>query len=131
MNLGGFPDCHHLRKVTILYISGRETGYRTMALMPMSLRLEAAGGLAGEEYRISDGDVEVRKLHQTIEGARRAGAWHQLTAGQLSAHVQRNTVVAQWLQRRLGWRRLLRKCVDLEVPNDAGQAESTPDRYAA
>jgi hypothetical protein len=102
-----------------------------MALMPMSLRLEAADGSAGEEYRISDGDIQVRKLHQTIEDAWRGGAWHQLTSGQLSAHVQRNTVVAQWLQRRLGWRRLLQKCVDLQTPNDAGQAESTVDRYAA
>jgi hypothetical protein len=119
--------------MTILYISGRENGVATMALMPMSLRLEAADGSAGEEYQISvsDGDIQVRKLHQTIEGARRAGAWHQLTSGQLSAHVQRNTVVAQWLQRRLGWQRLLRKCVDLETPNDAGLAASTVDRYAA
>lgn len=102
-----------------------------MALMPMSLRLEAAGGIAGEEYRISDGDVEVRKLHQTLEGARRGGAWHRLTPGQLSTHVRRNTVVAQWLQRRLGWQRLLQKCVDLESANQAGLAESTQDRYAA
>ena len=101
-----------------------------MALI-MSLRLEAAGGLAGEEYRISDGDVEVRKLHQTIEGTRRGGAWHRLTPGQLSTHVHRNTVVAQWLQRRLGWRRLLQKCVDMQTPNEAREAETTVDRYAA
>jgi hypothetical protein len=102
-----------------------------MALMPTSLRLEAADGSVGEEYRISDGDIEVRKLHQTIEDARRGGAWHRVTPGQLSTHVERNTVVAQWLQRRLGWQRLLQKCVDLEVANDAGQAESTVDHYAA
>jgi hypothetical protein len=102
-----------------------------MALMPMSLRLEAADGSAGEEYRICDGDIEVRKLHQTLEGARRGGAWHRLTAGQLSTHVQRNTVVSQWLQRRIGWQRLLQKCVDLQTPNDAGEAESTVDHYAA
>jgi hypothetical protein len=102
-----------------------------MALMPMSLRLEGADGSPGEEYRISDEDIEVRKLHQILEGARRGGAWHRLSAGQLSAHVRRNTVVAEWLQRRLGWRRLLQKCVDLQTPNDAGEAENTVDRHAA
>ena len=102
-----------------------------MALIPMSLRLEAEDGSAGKEYRIYDGDVEVRKLHQTIEGARRGGAWHRLTPGQLSTHVRRNTVVAEWLQRRLGWQRLLQKCVDLESVSDARLGESTQRRYAA
>jgi hypothetical protein len=102
-----------------------------MALIPMSLRLEAADGLAGEEYRIYDGDVEVRNLLPRREGAGRGDAWHRLTPGQLSTHVERNTVVAQWLQRRLGWQRLLQKCVDLESANDAGPAESTQDRYAS
>jgi hypothetical protein len=100
-----------------------------MALIPMSLRLEAADGSAAEEYRIYDGDVEVRKLEPLDEGAR--PAWYRLTPGQLSTHVQRNTVVAQWLQRRLGWRRLLQKCIDLQTPNDRGEAENTLDRYAA
>jgi len=99
--------------------------------MPMSLRLEAADGCAGEEYRIYDGDVEVRNLPSRHEGAGRNGAWHRLTPGQLSTHVQRNTVVAQWLQRRLGWQRLLQKCVDLESANDATLAESAQDRYPA
>jgi hypothetical protein len=101
-----------------------------MALIPMSLRLEAAEGFAGEEYRIYDGDVEVRNLPRR-EGAGRTGTWHRLTPGQLSTHVQRNTVVAQWLQRRLGWQRLLQKCVALESANDANLAESTQDHYAA
>jgi hypothetical protein len=102
-----------------------------MALIPMSLRLEAADGSAGEEYRIYDGDVEVRNLPARREGAGRESAWHRLTPGQLSIHVHRNTVVAQWLQRRLGWQRLLRKCVDLECANEAGANESTQNRYAA
>jgi len=102
-----------------------------MALIPMNLRLESADGCAGEEYRIYDGDVEVRNLPSDREGARRTGAWHRLSPGQLSTHVQRNTVVAQWLQRRLGWQRLLQKCVGLESANDAGLAMGTEDRYAA
>jgi hypothetical protein len=130
LNLRGFPDCHHRRKVTILYTSLAGKGRPTMALIPMSLRLEAAEGSAGEEYRIYDGDVEVRNLPRR-EGAGRTGTWHRLTPGQLSTHVQRNTVVAQWLQRRLGWQRLLQKCVALESANDANLAESTQDHYAA
>lgn len=112
------------------YLSGRETE-PTMALIPMNLRLESADDSAGEEYRIYDGEVEVRNLPSHREGAGRTGAWHRLTPGQLSTHVQRNTVVAKWLQRRLGWQRLLQKCVALESANDGALTVGTEDRYAA
>ena len=98
----------------------------------MSLRLEAVDGSAVEEYPIHDGDVEVRKLRQPVEEIRHGVVWHRLTAGQLSSHVYGNTVVAQWLQRRLGWRRLLRACVDEpHLHDDVRNTEDTVDRYAA
>ena len=78
-----------------------------MALTAMCLRVESPEGCA-EEYRIGEGEVEVRQLQHPIEEERR---WHRLTPGELTAHVNRNTVVAQWLMRRLGRRRLLRACV--------------------
>ncbi len=103
-----------------------------MSLIPMSLRLEAGDGSAVEEYRIHDGDVEVRKLRQPVEEIRHGVVWHRLTAGQLSSHVYGNTVVAQWLQRRLGWRRLLQACVDEQyLGDDASNTVNTVDRYAA
>ena len=103
-----------------------------MSLIPMSLRLEAGDGSAVEEYRIHDGDVEVRKLRQPVEEIRHGVVWHRLTAGQLSSHVYGNTVVAQWLQRRLGWRRLLQACVDQQDQYaDIGNTEDTVDRYVA
>ena len=80
------------------------------------LRLEAQQGSEIEEYRVRDGRVEVRslrppRLHDLNDGD---SGWLQLTAQQLSAHVERSTVVAQWLERRLGWRRLLQACVGQE-----------------
>ena len=77
-----------------------------MAIVPMHFRLEATGGI--EEYRIHNGDVEVRQLQYPIEEDR---VWYRLTAEELKRHVDRNTVVAQWLKRRMGWRPLLRACV--------------------
>ena len=41
----------------------------------------------------------------------RESAWWELTPEQLSNHVRRNTAVARWLERTLGWRPLLRACV--------------------
>lgn len=80
--------------------------------MPLNiahLRIENEGD-GTHEYRILDGGVQVRTvpLHSGEEPLR--GAWHRLTAEQLSIHVERNTVVARWLELRMGWRRLLRAC---------------------
>ena len=86
-----------------------------MSLESMRLRLESDDGSPVKEYRIEDGNVEVRSLDplDQVDGSiRRTGSvWWRLTPGQLSIHVERNTVVAQWLERRLGWRRLLQACV--------------------
>jgi hypothetical protein len=82
----------------------------------MCLRVEDPNRSAGEEYRIRDGQVQVRSLHQAKED----DGWHRLTAEQLADHVNRNSVVAQWLKHRLGWRRLLRACVAEQYLHDFG-----------
>lgn len=94
------------------------------------LRLEAADGSATKQYRIDDGKVEVRSLHSHSGYDPPESSWHRLTPQQLSTHVERNTVVAQWLERRLGWRRLLQACVSQE-PHDWTTAEDFVDNHAA
>ena len=79
----------------------------------MRLRLESGDGSPAKEYRIEHGNVDVRTLDPEGGSVRQTG-WWRLTPEQLSIHVERNTVVAQWLERRLGWRRLLQACVDQE-----------------
>ena len=96
-----------------------------MSLGSMRLRLESANDSPAKEYRIEDGNVEVRTLDPEGESVRRTGSvWWRLTPEQLSIHVERNTVVAQWLERRLGWRRLLQACVGQE-PSMWKVAENT------
>lgn len=83
-----------------------------MELESMRLRLESVDDSPSKEYRIEDGSVEVRMLDPEDVSVQRAGSvWRRLTPEQLSIQVERNTVVAQWLERRLGWRRLLQSCV--------------------
>jgi hypothetical protein len=91
-------------------------GDRKMALMPLNLRLEAPDGSFQEEYRIQGADIEVRtgppsvEFDSTDDGSR--DEWHRVSAEQLSAHVHGNTVVAQWLRHRIGWRRLVLACTE-------------------
>lgn len=99
-----------------------------MALTPIHLRLEAPDGCA-EEYRIRDEHIEIRQLQDDATEDDRQ--WHQLTPEQLTDHVKRNTVVAQWLERRLGWRRLVRACVGEQALYSFGTAENTAERRAA
>lgn len=99
-----------------------------MALMPMNLRLEASSG--SEEYRIYEGLIEVRKLKRPREGESE-GEWQRLSHTDLAAHVHENSVVAQWLRKRIGWQRLLRLCVKPGTLEEFGIAENTLDRYAA
>jgi len=88
---------------------------KAVALRSMRLLLESGDGSPAREYRIEDGNVEVRTLDPDGGSVRTTGsAWWRLTPQQLSIHVERNTVVAWWLERRLGWRRLLQACVDSE-----------------
>jgi len=71
------------------------------------LRLERDDGSSVKEYRIENGIVEARTLDPNGQPDPRMGSdWQQLTPDQLAVHVECNTVVAQWLRRRLGWERL-------------------------
>jgi hypothetical protein len=96
----------------------------------MRLCLEAADDSASKQYRIDNGKVEVRTLHSDNGYDPPESGWHRLTPQQLSTHVERNTVVAQWLERRLGWRRLLQACVSQE-PHDWTTPEDFVDKHAA
>jgi hypothetical protein len=109
-----------------------------MVLMPMTLRLEASNGSGVEEYRIYEDAVEVRTLRfgeekddLELAGEQVSNEWQRLLPRDLSAHVRNNTVVAQWLKHRLGWRRLLRACTDPETLQEFGIPANTLDRYAA
>ncbi len=99
-----------------------------MALMPMNLRLEAVDGSGLEEYRIHEGAIEVRKLRAYDASE---GNWERVTHAQLAAHVKEDTVVAQWLRKRIGWQRLLLACTNPQTLEEFGIAENTLDRYAA
>ena len=126
---------HPLRKMKF-NISGQKRGIGPMALMPMNLRLEAADGSESEEYRIHGGDIEVRRARRFVEydsdgQSSSDDDWQTLTAGELSTHVQGNSVVAQWLRHRIGWRRLILACADQQTRATFGIEESVRDRFAA
>jgi hypothetical protein len=71
--------------------AGREWSVKTMSLGSMQLRLESGDGSPAKEYRIEDGDVEVRTLDPEGGSVRRTGSvWWRLTPGQLSIHVERS-----------------------------------------
>ena len=130
-----FPIATSFQEDEIQYI-WPETGYRTMALVPMNLRLEAADGSESEEYRIHGGDIEVRRARRFPEydsdGQPSSDEdWQTLTAGELSTHVQENSLVAQWLRHRIGWRRLILACADQQTRATFGIEESVRDRFAA
>ena len=64
-----------------------------------------------KEYRINkDGDIEARILDS---GSEQESDWRKVSSEELSCQVRSNTPVARWLERNLGWRRLLQACVGL------------------
>ena len=76
----------------------------SMENMPL---LEFADRFPVKEYRISDDKIEAR----IVAGGRDQDSdWRAVSSEQLSSHVKNNTAVARWLERNLGWRRLLRAC---------------------
>jgi hypothetical protein len=75
------------------------------------LRLEAGDGSPITEYSIEDGTVAVRTVDLSRGSDNDQSGWQQLTPEQLRFHIERHTVVAEWLKRRMGWRRLLHECV--------------------
>jgi len=133
---GRFSLLPHPSRKTKFNISGQKRGIGPMALMPMNLRLEAADGSESEEYRIHGGDIEVRRVRRFPEydsdgQSSSDDDWETLTAGELSTHVQENSVVAQWLRHRIGWRRLILACADQQTRATFGIEESVRDRFAA
>ena len=101
-----------------------------MALLPMKLRLEAPDGSGVEEYRILDDGLEVRRTPRPFELGK-SDQWQRLTPAEIASHVHGNTVVAQWLRHRIGWRRLLLACTDKQTLEQFGVVETPIDRYAA
>lgn len=86
-----------------------------MLVESVPFRLDSIDGSLAKEYRVKDGSVEVRTLDPEGGSDRHTeDGWWRLTPEQLSIHVERNSVVAQWLEHRLGWRRLLQACVGQE-----------------
>ena len=109
-----------------------------MGLVPMTLRLEAADGSGVGEYRIHENGVEFRRPcsgeeHDDPELVEESVSdmWQRLSPADLTAHVKENTLVAQWLKHRLGWRRLVRACTDPKTMQEFGIADNTLDRFAA
>lgn len=98
-----------------------------MVPRPMHLRLEATEG-SGEEYRIYDGQVEVRSLQTSSDDD---GLWYRVTPEELTEHVNQKTIVAEWLNQRLGWRGLLRACLPEQDLQLFGEAETYSERRAA
>lgn len=75
------------------------------------LRIDANDGSPVVEYRIDGGGVERR----TVETATHASSatevqWQRLRPVELIFHVMANTVLAQWLLRRLGAHALAQAC---------------------
>lgn len=65
------------------------------------LRIELGNGSPVLDYRIERDRVEFRRLNMS---------WRHLTPEEISSHVRANTVVAEWLCRRMGLHKLLRAC---------------------
>ncbi len=75
------------------------------------LLIDPCDGSPVLDYRIENGSVESRTLEAAERGTTTDKRWQRLTPEQLSSHVKADTVVAQWLRRRMGVHRLIRACV--------------------
>jgi acyl carrier protein len=94
-----------------------------MSLQPITLVLEKEDDSATEEYRIVNGGIQVRQLHRSrVDEAE----WRIVSPAELTAHVEKNTIVSQWLRLRLGWRGLLRACVADQQGLYGDAAEKNP-----
>jgi hypothetical protein len=101
-----------------LHTAEQESAHGSRACRTARLRVEPQDGSPAKDYRIQDGEVEVRIWVTGIHLADRE--WRRLTPEEIAYHVKNNTVVARWLEARLGWRRVLRKCV--QAPEDENKA---------
>jgi hypothetical protein len=91
------------------------------------LRIDPCDGSPVADYRIENGCVESRTLETGAECTTPEKRWQRLTPEQLTSHVMANTVLAQWLRRRMGVHTLVRACT--ESANNGVQAHS--ERIAA
>lgn len=75
------------------------------------LRIDLGNGSPALDYRIGNGCVESRSVGTGREcGATTDQRWQRLTPKELSSHVMADTVVAQWLRKRMGVHKLIRAC---------------------
>ena len=113
-NFGFLLYCRCCPAIVIseFYVAGLTMNTPT-TLTSKRLRLESENGSPITEYSIENSTVAVRSVdlnRRSDPQQAEETSWQQLTPEQLRFHVERHTVVAEWLKRRLGWRRLLREC---------------------
>ena len=99
-----------------LHTSEQKDGHQHRPGRNARLRLEPQDGTPSKDYQIQDGEVEVRILRTQEQSA---SQWRRLMPEDIAYHIEKNTVVARWLEARLGWRTVLRKCVQAEHPRKA------------
>ena len=75
------------------------------------------------EYRIHNGKVEARLWGTESQEELR---WSEVSSEQLRSHVLCNTAVARWLERNLGWRRLLWACLGNESDGQGSNQTNRP-----
>jgi hypothetical protein len=93
------------------------------------LRIDPGEGSPAMDYRIEDGFVEKRLVESGSDASSEDG-WRRLTPEELSAHVITDTVVAHWLSRRMGVRRLIRAC-NQPYSSFANEVQERSDQTAA
>jgi hypothetical protein len=94
------------------------------------LRIDPGDGSAVVDYRIENGFVEKRTLEALSGTTGTENAWHRLTPEELGSHVLADTIVARWLSRRMGVRRLIRACTEQFSADNNGIREGS-HRFAA
>ena len=77
-------------------------------LVSNTLRIDRGKDCSVIDYRIQDDRVETRIVDSAT--TRTESGWRSVAPEQLRSHVMRNTVLAYWLRRKMGIRRLLRAC---------------------
>jgi hypothetical protein len=75
------------------------------------LLIDPCDGSPVVDYRIENGGVESRTLEAAEMDTTTEKRWQRLTPEQLRSHVMADTVVAQWLRRRMGVHRLIQACL--------------------
>lgn len=94
---------------------------RTDVSWEVRLRIDPGDGSFVADYRLVNGIVEMRVLDPAGQIDPWTGSpWQQLGPEDLAAHIESNTAVARWLERRMGFRALLRAC----------QPDFTPERIS-